>query len=134
MAVIDVMKFVAEHGSKFDHLIRESLFTIVRPCSSNPLSKVVPLWFSRHCSAYRALCLYSIPLNGVIFVRKIMTLRIGIQVIILAFIGMVFVADCHPFSCLFNNFVTLKTERHEWYPLCFDDPSPEMQFCNYNMK
>jgi hypothetical protein len=32
-----------------------------------------------------------------------MTLRIGIQVIILAFIGMVFVADCHPFSCLFNN-------------------------------
>ncbi|WJX13193.1 hypothetical protein P8452_03612 [Trifolium repens] len=24
MAVIDVMKFVAEHGSKFDHLIRES--------------------------------------------------------------------------------------------------------------
>jgi hypothetical protein len=30
--------------------------------------------------------------------------------------------------------VTLKTKRHEWYPLCFDDPSPEMQFCNYNMK
>jgi hypothetical protein len=32
-----------------------------------------------------------------------MTLRIGIQVVTLAFIGMVFVADCHPFCCLFNN-------------------------------